>query len=111
MEVGSFHIFREIELSFVIASSVDINWETREDTFSLPVSKTDPRAVGCTRTWGCVCDGQHSSPCAFLAMIDQLEFLENKFLGVAFVDLPLFFFVKMDERRRRSMSSDLCAMS
>ena len=69
---------------------MSINAETREETFSLPVSKTDLRAVGCTRTWVCVCDGSHSTPCAYHAMLEQLDYLRNKFPNVPFEELPLF---------------------
>jgi hypothetical protein len=90
LEIGSFHVLREIELSLALASSVAINLETSEETFSLPASKTDPRAIGCCRTWGCVCDGTHSTPCAYHAMLDQLSFLKRKFPDVPFDQLPLF---------------------
>ena len=90
LEIGSFHVLREIELSLALASSVAINLETSEETFSLPASKTDPRAIGCTRTWGCVCDGTHSTPCAYHAMRDQLAFLKLRFPDVPLDRLPLF---------------------
>ena len=90
LEVGSFHLLREIELSLALASSVSINESSLEETFTLPVSKTDPTALGCTRTWGCVCDGAHATPCAYHAMKEQLELLSHKFPNVPLQELPLF---------------------
>jgi len=74
-EIGAFHVLCEIELSFALASPVDIHRETEEETFSLLVPETDPRAIGCTRTGGRVCSGAHDSPCAYRAMREQLQWL------------------------------------
>ena len=90
LEIGSFHVLREIELSTALASSVSFNDEITEESFCLPVSKTDPRALGCTRSWGCVCDGFHSTPCAYHAMKDQIYWLEETFPGIPLEELPLF---------------------
>ena len=81
---------REIELSTALASSVSFNDEITEESFCLPVSKTDPRALGCTRSWSCVCDGLHSIPCAYHAMKDQIYWLEETLLGIPLEELPLF---------------------
>ena len=61
-----------------------------EETLWLPVSKTDPQAVGCTRTWGCVCDGSHNVPCPYHAVTEQLAFLARLFPGRPLNQLPLF---------------------
>jgi len=90
LEVGAFHVLREIELSTALASSVTFNPDSLEETFALPVSKTDPKAIGCTRTWGCVCDGTHNKPCCYHAMVDQFEWLTRSFPETPFEELPLF---------------------
>ena len=90
LEIGSFHGLREIELSTALASSVSLNDEIVEESFCLPVSKTDPRALGCTRSWGCVCDGRHSTPCACHATKEQINWLEENFPGTPLEELPLF---------------------
>jgi len=73
---------REIELSTALASSVSFNDEITEGPFCLPVSKTDPRALGCTHSWSCVCDGLRSIPYAYHAMKDQIYWLEETLLGI-----------------------------
>jgi len=90
LEVGSFHILREIEISTALASAVSFNHDKAEESFCLPVSKTDPRAIGCSRSWGCVCDGHHNAPCAYHALKEQTEWLANTFPDVPFTELPLF---------------------
>jgi len=90
LEVGSFHILREIELSLIVRSAVSLNLETEEESICLPVSKTDPRANGCTRTWGCVCGGTHLVPCPFHAVLKQIKWLEENFPDEDPDTLPLF---------------------
>ena len=90
LEVGTFFVLREIELSTSLASAVSVNKEKLEVTVALPVSKTDPKAIGCTRTWGCVCGGQHDTPCCYHALTEQLGWLDRTFPDVARADLPLF---------------------
>jgi hypothetical protein len=41
-------MYAEAELITVIPSESKV-------LFRLPVSKTDPRAIGCTRAWQCLC--------------------------------------------------------
>ena len=60
----------------------------------LPVSKTDPFALGCSRIWGCTClPGSKDSPCVFHVVLNQFEILKQMF-GVESNefprDLPLF---------------------
>ena len=50
-----FHVLRGAESACALASSLRVDIVARTESFSLPVSKTDPQAIGCTRTWGCVC--------------------------------------------------------
>ena len=90
LEVGAFHILREIELSLALARSVHINDNIQEETFELPVSKTDPQAIGCSRSWGCVCSGSHDIPCAFHALKEQVAWLHDTFSAASFDTLPLF---------------------
>ena len=55
--VASFFLLREIEASLMLASSVSFDRVALQVTVLLPVSKTDPRALACKRSWGCVCEG------------------------------------------------------
>jgi len=90
LEVGAFHVLREIVLSTALASAVTFNPESLEETFALPVSKTVPKANGCTRTLGCVCDGTHNKPCRYHAMVEQFDWLSRTFPDTPFEELPLF---------------------
>ena len=78
-EFASFFVLREIEASLCLARSVTITERTMEVTVALPVCKTDPRAVGCTRTWGCACSGGHDIPCAYHALLEQKAMLVKAF--------------------------------
>jgi len=89
-EVGPFFVLREIELSTSLARAVAVNREKLVVTVALPVPETDPKAIGSTRTWGCVCGGQHDTPCRYHALIEQLDRRDRSFPGVTRADLPLF---------------------
>ena len=65
--------------------------ESSTFTWSLPVSKTDPSAVGCTRSWGCLCQTSSAAACPFHAAVRQLELLRSTFGSrVDDADFPLF---------------------
>ena len=57
-----FHMLRGAESSCALASSLRVDTDSLTETLSLPVSKTDPQAVGCLRTWGCTCRPAGESP-------------------------------------------------
>ncbi len=90
VQVGTFFVLREIESSLILASTVVVDDVARTVTIPLPAHKTDPKAVGCSRTWGCVCKGG-DEPCAYHAVAAQLALLRSHF-GVVQLpeDLPLF---------------------
>ena len=87
---------REIDWFTAFASAVAFNHERREESFSLPVSKTDSREIGGVRSWGCVCDGGHRAPCADHAMKEQIEWLEETFPDVP---LNVLLFPRKDQAR------------
>ena len=66
--VGCFWILREIELVHIRQCDVIMDRERLQATLQLSVSKTDPVALGCARTWGCVCGSQLDTPCGYLAV-------------------------------------------
>ena len=43
-------------------------------SFMLPPSKTDIRALGTLRSWGCTCGGDSLIPCPLHALIDQVAY-------------------------------------
>ena len=63
--VGFHFVLREVELSCLFLSDVQLDWEHRCVTLSLPVSKSDPAGRGCRRTLACDCDGSGSLTCPF----------------------------------------------
>ena len=90
--LGSFFLLREIEASLSLACSVNIDKVTLRVSWNLPTSKTDPKALGKTRSWGCTCDGLRLSPCPYHAALDHQELLlrlfgKNETLPA---DLPFF---------------------
>ena len=50
-------------------------------TLILSMSKNDPRALGCERSWGCVCDDGVHDPraCPFHAAVDLDDFIKECF--------------------------------
>ncbi|CAK0835747.1 unnamed protein product [Prorocentrum cordatum] len=89
--VASIFVMREIEAAFAKVGHVTFNRDERKVSLRLPVSKRDPRAVGCTRTWGCTCASPLSRElCPYCAADEQLGMLRDMF-GPSFDDdLPLF---------------------
>ena len=51
----TFHILRGAESACALASTLVLDHAAKTETLGLPVSKADPQAIGCKRTWGCVC--------------------------------------------------------
>eukprot|EP00971_Amphidinium_carterae_P286396 5686327-Amphidinium_carterae.2 len=53
--IASFHMLREIEVACLLASRLVIDKGSKRESLHLAVSKTDPYAYGCWRSWSCVC--------------------------------------------------------
>ena len=49
--IGTYFVMREVELAFAKVAHVKIDREEKKLTLLLPVSKKDPRATGCERSW------------------------------------------------------------
>ena len=90
--LGSFFILREIEASLALASSVTLDLREMRITWNLPASKTDPRALGKTRSWGCTCNAEYKTPCPFHSGVERHRILLERFAtnGVLPIDLPYF---------------------
>ena len=68
---GSFFMLREIEASLALWRSVTSNENKLIINWVLPASKSDPQALGKSRTWGCTCmsdDDGVTTACPFHAM-------------------------------------------
>ena len=90
--LGSFFLLREIEASLALAASVIVDRTTLRVTWNLPASKTDPKALGKTRSWGCTCDCLLSNPCPYHSAVTHQDRLLERFGkdGVLPNDLPFF---------------------
>ena len=83
---------REVELAFAKAAHARIDREEKKFTLLLPVSKKDPRAIGCERSWHCLCkNGDGLRPdCPYHAVVSQFAILREKFGEDMLHSLPLF---------------------
>ena len=95
--LSAFHMTRGAETACALASSLTIDSEALTESWLLPVSKTDPTARGCLRTWGCVCLDSDASGaltlCPFHAAAAHLALLRATFGlpdGTLPAALPLF---------------------
>ena len=78
--LSSFHILRGAESALALAESMHINRQSQTESWYLPVSKTDPQAVGCLRTWGCVCRPEMMEVlCPYHAALSLKEELARRF--------------------------------
>eukprot|EP00971_Amphidinium_carterae_P180468 3579498-Amphidinium_carterae.1 len=83
-------MLREIEVSNMLTQDVKYDERRNVESLHLPASKTDVKALGCWRTWGCICDA--SPVCPVCAVKDQFKLLRKTF-GSERVDtggLPFF---------------------
>ena len=86
-------LLREIEGS--LATKGHVTFDDAEQTISwrLPASKTDPTAMGCTRTWGCTCftPSAPAQECPYHTMKHHVYLTEQHFGSEATdPDFPLF---------------------
>ena len=72
-------MLRELEVSVARVAHWTFNLEDRTITWELPSSKTDVLALGCRRTWGCLCAVSSVFPCPFHLALCHAEWLEEKF--------------------------------
>ena len=89
---GSFWLTREIELSLALAKNITVHKDNETVDWLLPATKTDPSALGKSRTWGCVCRGKWTTPCGYHAIVNQLDLLSERFgkEGIIPDCIPLF---------------------
>jgi len=52
----TFFLLRELECACAQFHDMTVGRVTKQVVLKLSVSKNDPRAIGCTRKWGCICD-------------------------------------------------------
>jgi len=87
---GAFWMLRELEISSALVRHVSVDAGSQSIEWNLPASKTDVKALGKTRRWGCVCAGGLAEPCPAHAVIDQLRLLTGLFGARFGPGMPLF---------------------
>ena len=86
----TFFLVRENEGAVARRSDVSINLTTKKIMWRLAASKTDPRALGAEREWGCLC-GPACDACPFHVMKQHLDLLDEMFPSSRTdLDFPLF---------------------
>ena len=55
--MSTFWLLRDLEATTAEYKGMSIDYAARRVTLLLSMSKNDPRALGCERIWGCVCEG------------------------------------------------------
>ena len=91
--LGSLWVMREIEVAWAIRSDITVNDAKKIVSWLVPVSKTDPAAKACVRSWGCLCERFGRRLCPYHRWGDYILKLERYFLdkGIAFSgDSPVF---------------------
>ena len=92
LECGGFWLPREVEVATARWKHATIDERNVTATWTLPASKTDVAAIGCARSWGCVCSGDRTKACGFHAMKHQKELVASRFSHCSTPrdELPLF---------------------
>ena len=77
--MATFWLLRDLEATTAEYRDMLIDRAARKVTLILSMSKNDPRALGCERSWGCVCeDGVHDHrACPFHAAVDLDDFIKG----------------------------------
>ena len=76
--LATMFLLREIEVAHALRSSLTYNCTMQEVTLLLPVSKSDPSALGTSRTWCCLC--QHRAlACPYHVALAYTQHWDNKF--------------------------------
>ena len=90
--LGIFFLTREVEISCAAFCDIRIDMKLQEITWTLPVSKSDQRALGTSRTWGCVCQGDRTMPCPFHSACEHQSNMValSARIGKQLSALPLF---------------------
>ena len=72
--LASWWLLREIEASHARMDHVSVDWSKKQVDWQLPNSKTDPMALGTSRSHTCSCSASSEVLCPFHAMAAQLAF-------------------------------------
>ena len=88
--LGCWFMVREIELAAARVSHWQLQLSPPRILWMLPVSKTDPMALGAERAWGCLCHEFHTNMCPFHRAAQRLQWIQEWWSNVPAQDMPLF---------------------
>ena len=107
---GSFFLLREVELAAAQYSHITMAPDFSSVTWLLPTSKTDPRAVGISRSWDCTCSiADFSGACPVHSLARQLDRASAAAsrLSLPLSSLPLFHTVGGTEPSKQAVVSTI----
>ncbi len=84
---------REVEASLALWRNIIFDKTKQIITWRLPVTKCDAQALGCSRSWGCLCGKNRDAPCPWHFMCAHQAELTRRFgdaEGALHPDLPAF---------------------
>ena len=70
----TYFLLREVFGPYALWSDITLGLKAKVVPWFLPASKTDPKAKGCTRCWGCLCSPTQDV-CLFHAALRQHQLL------------------------------------
>ena len=80
MVLFTFFLLRELECASAQHKDMTLDHKAQTVTLRLSVSKNDPRAIGCSRKWGCICgDTVIPGSCPYHAATALNEYLVDTF--------------------------------
>ena len=77
--VGAFFMLREAEIAAMRMEHLTCVEEKKVINIELSVSKTDVKALGVHRAWGCLCGGSGNRACPWCSLSKQVELLKGRF--------------------------------
>ena len=103
--IATCFVLREIEISFALAAHVSLDAEQRKVTILSLVSKKDPRAIGCERSWTYLCTAGQATrlDCPYHAAVAQTK-LSGETFGIPFAAAQVLVFPKVRPPSRQGCS-------
>ena len=87
--LSTLFLLREVESGTANISAWTFDHSDKEISWNLPGSKTDPSALGTTRTWGCLCELKDFA-CPYHLAAEHMQWLQDHPTLSADGDSPLF---------------------
>jgi len=87
--LSTLFLLREVESGTANVSAWSFDHCDKELSWNLPGSKTDPLALGTTRTWGCLCELKDFA-CPYHLAVEHLQWLTTHPTHRSSGDSPLF---------------------